>query len=84
MPVLTEDEVQMLVEGGNRGTREEKRAAVKKLSRLQMLSVEPAHIVSINAFIPRAMVFADASDAPFDKAFHGEMNRLTKKAGLRR
>jgi hypothetical protein len=86
MPVLTQYETDILI-GKRQGSADHRWKARIKLDKFQESKTDRNHVNAIDDLIPAALEFArNAAQRhlmPFDRAFHGEMNRLARKAGLR-
>jgi hypothetical protein len=69
------------------GTAEERSVAVLKLKTFQAKVIDPMYMLAVDSLIPEAEKKAEiavATGENFDKAYHREMMRLTREAGLRR
>lgn len=85
MPILTKYEVGILT-GKQEGTKDHKWKARLKLNELQERLTDRKHIEAVDALIPTAQSFArkkaHSHTMQYDLAFHSEMNRLKREAGL--
>lgn len=89
--ILTKEEVGFMT-GPSFASKDQKDKVVRKLVDFQREITDPWHIIELNRFIPKAVAYAEKrvklSKDPdktfvFDRAFHTEMNRSTKREGLR-
>ena len=94
---ISEAQIAMLTERGkgrsgkNSGTKAEKREAVDLLQAFQLSWANVEYVQMVNALIPGAMKVAskvqpiitgDADKLIWDRAYHLEMGRLKREAGL--